>query len=84
MSDTAALVARPPGGGEDHSVSVRKIDNGYLVRTSTCDERTGMYRSSEQFYERAPKILPPRVARGAAPDAGNALADARKYLGEDV
>lgn len=83
-SDTRALVERPPRAGQSHSVSVRGIDNGYVVETSSCDPHTGEYRRSEMYSERAPKISPPRAVRsGLDRDAtgSKGLGDAVKSLG---
>jgi len=82
LNDTRALTEQPSRYGEDHTVSTRKIDNGYLVRESSCDPRTGEYRSSEQFYKEPPRIIPARVARGQNPDQGSGLADTMKYLAD--
>jgi len=82
LNDTRALVDQPPRYGENHTVSTRKIDNGFLVCESSCDPKTGEYRSSEQFYKEAPRVIPPKVARGQNPDAGSALADTMKYLAD--
>jgi hypothetical protein len=35
-------------------VSVRKIDNGYLVREWSSNERTGSYKSSEHYSRDLP------------------------------
>lgn len=69
LDDTAALVANPMGSGESHSVSTRKIENGYLVCESSCNPRTGEYTSSERFSAEEPRIVKPSV-RGSSPDAG--------------
>ena len=79
-NDTAALVASPPQGGMDHTISVRKIDNGYLVRSSSFNDQTGEFKSAETFSKNAPTIVPAKVARGANPDAGGALERAMDYL----
>ena len=79
ISDTEALVASPAGGAE-HSISVRQIDNGHIVRQSTYNPSTGQYSCSERYHERAPKITGPKVRGGAAPDAGNPLRGAMALL----
>lgn len=85
LNDTAAIVATPLLQNEEHSISVRKIDNGYIVRTSNCDPRTGEYRSQETFQASEPKIIPGRAARqGANADAGaSPLKDTMQYLSDN-
>jgi hypothetical protein len=83
LNDTAALVTRPPGSGESHGVSVRKIDNGYMISQHSSNERTGEYSCTESYSERAPRIIPARVAYGPAPDQGNSLRGAVQSLGQD-
>ena len=65
LSNTAALTGAPPSEATDHTVSVRGINNGYIVRTSCCG-RDGDYSSSETFTKNRPNISPPGVkyARG--------------------
>lgn len=82
LNDTRALTAQPPGGNQEHSVSVRKIDDGFIVRTSTCNPETGEYKSREQYHERAPRIIAPRVARGPAPENEGSLRDTMAYLND--
>lgn len=91
LNDTQGLTARPFAGGEEHSVSSRRIDNGYLVRTSTCNPETGEYKSSERFMASQPNITAPRVDGrqvGSASRAGSVgdegLAGTRSYLGGKV
>ena len=80
LNDTAALAARK-NGAEEHSISCREIDNGFIVRKSACNPETGEYRSSERFYSRAPTIMEPRVTRGPRPDGeGQGLRDTMDYL----
>jgi hypothetical protein len=79
LSDTNALVENP-GSAVSHTVSTRKIDNGWLIRQSSYNEDTGECRSSERFSDRAPKIAPARVGRGSAPDEGSPLRGAMDYL----
>ena len=82
LNDTRALTEQPARYGEDYTISTRKVENGYIVRESSCDPRTGEYKSIEQFYEQAPKIIPARVSRGKNPDAGSGLADTMRYLSD--
>lgn len=86
LNDTAAIVAEPLGSEQSMSVSVRKIDNGYVTRTSHCDPRTGAYNSAETFSKNPPRIIPARVdgRQSPSPDQGNPLRDAKMYLGDDV
>lgn len=42
------------GGSEHHSVSVRKIDNGFIVSKSKSDAKG--YKSSETFHEKKPTV----------------------------
>ena len=80
LSDSAALT-QAPASGEDHSISVRAIDNGYLVRTSTYNSRTGDCRSSEKFSATPPKVVPPKVGRGEpVPAGGESLRGAMDFL----
>ena len=65
LNDTAAIV-REPGGNLEHSVSVRRIDNGFLVRRTTHNEGTGTYTHSEEFSKNAPRIGMPQVKKDAA------------------
>lgn len=82
LSDTASLTNSPAEAGESHHISTRKIDNGYIVNQSTCNPRTGEYRSSEAFMATPPRVIPGRVARGPAPDSSESLREARDYLGD--
>ena len=74
LNDTRALVDQPSRYGENYSLSSRKVANGFVVSESSCDPRTGEYRSSETFYKEEPRIIPGRVARGENPD-NKGLAD---------
>jgi len=78
LNDTAALVALPSDGATEHTVSVKKIDNGYLTRTSSYNYETGECRSNEQFSTEKPRINPPGVSRDAA--GSNSLSDTKRYL----
>lgn len=83
LNDTAAITGRAAMSNVEHSISTRKISNGYIVRESSCDPNTGEYKSSETFMKNAPKVVPPKVSRGS-PDGPNSLADAKSYLGDNV
>lgn len=80
LNDTAAIAATPPSGNQEHSISVRKIDNGFIARSSTCNNATGEYKSSEQFFSSAPRIIPAKVARTGESSSGGGLADTMAYL----
>lgn len=84
LNDTAAITGRSATSNIEHSISTRKIDNGYIVRESSCDPNTGEYKSSERFMKNAPTIVPAKVSRGPSPDGPNSLADAKSYLGDNV
>lgn len=54
-SDTAAVRRLPPGGDdsyESHSVTTRRIENGYVICESTC--KNGEYHSTERYVESLP------------------------------
>lgn len=78
LNDTAALTSRPMEAGMSHSVSARKIDNGFIVSESTCNPKTGEYRSTEHFSEKAP-LAPQRMDRGSE----SSLRDAMDLLNDD-
>ena len=85
LNDTAALTSRPFGAGENHSVSVSKIDNGYLVRTTSCNDRTGEYKVNESFSSSPPRILPAKLdgrqGGGNGAVGAEGLSTTRSYLG---
>ena len=84
LNDTRALTDAPSRGGTRHSISSRKIDNGYLVEECTVTD-TGEYQERCSYSATEPKLVPGRVsgARKVGPDiaGGNGLGDAVKYLG---
>lgn len=82
LNDTAAIASRTSGdAGAHHSISTRKIDNGWLVETSSHDPTTGHYRSSTKFASNQPRLIPGRAARiGASPDSSGSMRDACDYL----
>lgn len=80
LNDTAAIAASPPSGNQEHSISVRKIDNGFIARSSTCNSATGEYKSTEQFFAQAPRIVPAQVAKAMGVKEGGGLADSVDYL----
>ncbi len=83
LNDTEALVVRPFAGGEEHSISSRKIENGYLTRTSSYNPGTGECKSAEIFTKNPPKLTAPRMDGRQGRDAtgDSSLADTVKYLG---
>ena len=58
LNDTAAIkapsVARAEGESISYDVSVRKIENGYVMRMSRSDNRG--YTSVERFSKTTPKL----------------------------
>ena len=74
LNDTSALT--DIGSGESNNISVRKIANGYVTSVSGCGPNG--YHSEERFSERAPRIIPARIA---GDDAGSeSLSDTMRYL----
>lgn len=82
LNDTEALARGAPGlyTGEDHSVSVRRIENGFIIRQSECNPNTGHYSTREVFSERQPRITPASVKRGSVNDGSESLRDTMGYL----
>jgi hypothetical protein len=63
----------------DVDVSTRKIDNGYIERTSYYNPKTGEYKSSEKFTTK------PNGGDSSYGAVGcEVLGDTKKYLGNDV
>jgi hypothetical protein len=60
-----AAAAMPGETHSSRSVSVRKIDNGYVVSETTCSN--GDYKSTERYCETAPDI---EAEEAHGPDAG--------------
>lgn len=84
LNDTAAFRSVPSSGNTSHSVSVRKIDNGYVESTSDYNSMTGESKYSERFSEMAPdigRVNGPRA--GVGPDVENRLSDTMRYLNND-
>ena len=85
LNDTAALVGNAPSmsTNETFSVSIRKIDNGYIVSTSQCNGMAG-YHSSEKFVSQKPKLgsLVDEDDEEVGPDKG-ALSRAKTFLQKD-
>lgn len=83
LNDTARLRSAPANGRE-HSISVEKIENGYLVCTSSCNPRTGEYTYSKEFSRSEPELEPPRLRRASGTVGESGLADTVRYLGKNV
>lgn len=83
LNDTAAIAGAPLEAGEEHSICVRKISNGFLTRQSTYNPSTGESRCTEQYSKLAPKIAPARIS-GARSGTGSTLADTKAYLGKNT
>lgn len=77
MSDTAAIAMKPPVMGIEKTIFSRKIDNGWVIRTSEYNCETGAHKSSECF---SPDGRMP--ATGKVGD--ETLAATRRYLGGDT
>lgn len=83
LNDTAVLALAAPRGGESHSISTREIENGWLIESSVCNERTGTYRHSTRFVETPPRVIPGRAARvGGSPDSSSSLRQTVEYMRE--
>lgn len=81
-SSPAVLAGRPMEANETRSVSTRKIDGGYIVRTSYCNESTGEYRCHEEFTTKPPKVgsLRGPSAEGEDKAGSLGLADTMNYM----
>lgn len=84
LSDTAALRNRPASGVGSHTVSSRKIDNGYMISRSSYDESTGQYKCSEEFSKNPPIMTPPEASSPRDAAGSEGLAGTKSYLGKDV
>ncbi len=49
MSDTKALIEKPLAMGMERTISSRKIDNGFVIRTNEYNMKTGDCKSSEMY-----------------------------------
>jgi len=82
LNDTAGLVAVPLDGASEHTVSVRKMGDGYLIRTSRFNSDTGAYTCDEEYTKAAPRLS---VEGGRDSSVGaETLSDTKRYLGNDV
>lgn len=82
LNDTAAIAKAPLRNGGTRTVSVEKIDNGYLTRTSEYNDKVGSYKSSTTYSREAPSGDADDSKRGGVGCEG--LSDTKKYLGSDV
>lgn len=80
LNDTSAIATRSSGVGADHSISTRKIDNGYVVSESSFNPATGEFKRSESFQAEAPKVIPGKVEKDDS--AGGGLRDTMNYLSD--
>ena len=81
LNDTAAIANRPMEAGETHTVSSRKVENGWMVCHSYYNPRTGECRSSEVFSTSPPMVpRPGDGGSGPSPDSGSSLAKAMEYM----
>lgn len=80
LNDTGAIqMPIPSSESSTVETSVRKIDNGYLVRTSRYGD--GAYQCNERFSSEKPVIVNSfDVAEGASPDSSNSMMRAKAYL----
>ena len=88
LNDTAAVVIGigpspvDKAGYKSVEKTVRPIDNGYIVRTSTSGD--GRYDSKEEFSPDMPELEPASMShdRGGSPDLGGSgsLSRARSYF----
>ena len=77
-SDVAVIQSMPVRGGDESStsVTVRKIDNGYVVSTSQYGD--GKYSCTERYSAMKPDVAIGAGGEGRGP---NSLKDAIKSLG---
>lgn len=81
LNNTNALRAEPIGGDVEKTTRVRAIDNGYVTTRSSYNQKTGDYKSSEEYS----KSMPSGDANGSRCGVGNeSLSETKRYLGGDV
>lgn len=51
-----AAVPMPVRENQEHNISVRKIDNGYIARHSTMDTKGSGYKQREVYHPTKPTI----------------------------
>jgi hypothetical protein len=80
LNSESVLAGKLVSGGEDsHSISSRKIDNGYIVSSHSYNSRTGECKSSERFVEGEPRLVPGKEF-GITSSVKNPLRGAVDYL----
>ena len=88
LNDTEALVARPFEPGDSHSITTRKVDNGFVTCVTTYDARTQQCKTAETFSKNPPRIVAPRVDGRSSERSGavgpEGLGTTKAYLGKDV
>lgn len=80
LSDTAAIAGAPSVGDDgckSINISVEKIENGYVTRTSSYGTGMDDYKSKEVYSAAAPKIAMPSEPR---PRSVGSLSSAIKSL----
>jgi len=45
-----------PSPSQEETLSIRKIENGYIVNKSWYDKKTNQYRNSEKFTKKKPIV----------------------------
>lgn len=60
---TKAEIAVPVGRRESENVSIRQIENGYLLERSGCDAK-GNYKSTTTYCAEKPKIMAEPTKKG--------------------
>lgn len=80
-SNTSGIANKLMGAGQSMEVSVRAIDNGFIVRESNCDAEKGIYETRERFSETKPTVGTKEVEVGKKMENGGSLHDAIKLLG---
>ena len=82
LNDTSALVSQPMRNGGTVTKSVRKIDNGYITKTSEYNDKTGQYKCASEYSKDVPSANGGGRARSGVGSEG--LSDVKNYLGKDV
>lgn len=80
LNSTEAISGKGYQAGEHHSISTRKIENGYVVDITSCNPGTGEYKCSEIFTKEPPNIKPPDFTGRRGKGINNALSDTKTYL----
>ena len=83
LNDTAALAHRPLEVGVQHSVSTRKVGEGFVTRTESYNPSTGSCKTAEFISKTPPKVIAPYVEPGPTDAVGSkGLADAIAWMGQ--